>query len=159
EVTVPVARVKHAYDHAYRDIAKNARVKGFRPGKVPRAVLERMFGASLGEDIERTLVNETIGAALAQAGLEPGATPSTAPTPPQADHPFRYAALVEVRPPIALPALEGLPGRRPIVLVTDEEIERELEELRRRNAPLIEEPPNTAAANGHIVTIDFVGRV
>src|SRR5687767_9355776 len=45
EVTVPVARVRRAYDRAYRDIAKSARVKGFRPGKVPRPVLERMFGA------------------------------------------------------------------------------------------------------------------
>jgi len=159
EVTVPVASVNHAYDHAYRDIAKNARVKGFRPGKVPRAVLERMFGASLGEEIERALVNETLGAALAQAGVEPVATPSIDATPPQANQPFHYKALVEVRPPIALPALEGLPGRRPIVLVTDDEIERELEDLRRRNAPLIEEPAGTAAANGHIVTIDFVGRV
>jgi trigger factor len=159
EVTVPESRVQHAYEHAYRDLAKNARVKGFRPGKVPRAVLERMFGASLGEEIERTLVNETLGAALAQAGVEPVSTPSVDASPPRADHEFHYKALVEVRPPIALPELEGLPGRRPLVLVGDDEIERELEELRRRNAPLIEEPADTAAASGHILTIDFVGRV
>jgi trigger factor len=159
EVTVPLARVRRAFDRAYRDIAKNARVKGFRPGKVPRPVLERMFGASLGEEIERTLVNETLGAALAKAGVEPVATPAIDASPPQPDGDFQYKALVEVRPPIELPALEGLPGERPIVLVGDDEIERELEALRRRNAPLIEEPAGTAAANGHIVTIDFVGRI
>ncbi len=159
EVTVPRARVQRAYDRAYRDIAKNARVKGFRPGKVPRAVLERMFGPSLGEEIERALVNETLGAALAKAGVEPVATPAVDATPPQADRDFQYKALVEVRPPIELPALEGLPGRRPVVLVGDDEIEREIEELRRRNAPLIEESAGTSAANGHILTVDFVGRV
>jgi trigger factor len=159
EVTVPLARVRRAYDRAYRDIAKNARVKGFRPGKVPRPVLERMFGASLGEEIERALVNETLGAALVQAGVEPVATPAVDASPPQADREFHYKALVEIQPPIELPALEGLPGRRPVVLVGDDEVERELEALRLRQAPLIEEPAGTAAANGHIVTIDFVGRV
>jgi len=159
EVTVPLPRVRRAYDRAYRDIAKNARIPGFRPGKVPRPVLERMFGASLGEEIERALVNETLAAALAQAGVEPVATPAVDASPPQADREFHYKALVEIRPPIELPALEGLPGRRPVVLVGDDEVERELEALRLRHAPLIEEPAGTAAANGHIVTIDFVGRV
>ncbi len=159
EVTVPLSRVRRAYERAYRDIAKNARVKGFRPGKVPRAVLERMFGPTLGEEIERALVNETLGAALAQAGVEPVATPAVDASPPQADREFHYKALVEIRPPIELPALEGLPGQRPVLLVSDDEIEREIEELRRRNAPLIEEPAGTAAAQGHILTIDFVGRV
>jgi len=159
EVTVPVARVQRAYDRAYRDIAKNARIKGFRPGKVPRAVLERMYGASIGEEIERLLVNETLGAALAKAGVEPVATPAVDASPPRAGSEFHYKALVEIRPPIELPELEGLPGVRPVVLVGDDEVEREIAELRRRQAPLIEEPQGTAAANGHIVTIDFVGRV
>ena len=159
DVTVPLARVQRAYERAYRDIAKNARIKGFRPGKVPRAVLEKMYGASLGEEIERLLVNETLGAALAQAGVEPVAQPAVDASPPRADRDFTYKALVEVRPPIELPALEGLPGERPVVLVGDDEVERELAELQRRHAPLIEEPQGTAAGNGHIVTIDFVGRI
>jgi trigger factor len=159
DVTVAQPRVARAYERAYRDIAKNARVKGFRPGKVPRAVLEKLYGASLGEEIERVLVNETLGAALAQAGVEPVATPSVDATPPQQGEAFRYKALVEVRPPIELPPLEQLPGRKPVVLVGDDEVEREIEDLRRRNAPLIEEPHGTAAARGHILTIDFVGRI
>jgi trigger factor len=159
EVTVAQQRVARAYERAYRDISKNARVKGFRPGKVPRAVLEKLYGASLGEEIERVLVNETLGAALAKAGVEPVATPAVDATPPSQGEAFRYHALVEVRPPIELPALEGLPGRKPVVLVGDDEVEREIEDLRRRNAPLIEEPHGTAAAHGHILTIDFVGRI
>jgi len=159
DVTVPVARVRKAYDRAYRDIARTARVKGFRPGKVPRAVLERLYGASIGEEIERLLVNETLGAALEQGGVEAVSTPSVDASPPRANAAFTYKALVEVRPPIELPPLEGLPGQRPVVLVEDAEIERELEDLRRRNAPLIEEPEGTAAQNGHILTLDFVGRI
>ncbi len=159
DVTVPVARVQRAYERAYRNIAKNARVKGFRPGKVPRAVLERLYGPSLGEEIERVLVEETLSAALAQAGVEAVSRPAVDASPPQAGEAFTYKALVEVRPPIELPPLDGLPGQRPVVLVGDDEIERELGDLRRRNAPLIEEPEGTPAATGHLLTVDFVGRV
>jgi trigger factor len=159
DVTVPVARVRAAYDRAYKDIAKTARVKGFRPGKVPRSVLERLYGATLGEEVERVLVNETLGTALTQAGVEPVSQPSVDARPPEAGVAFTYKALVEVRPPIELPELEGLPGQRPLVFVGDDEVERELAELQRRNAPVVEEPEGTAAENGHILSVDFVGRI
>jgi FKBP-type peptidyl-prolyl cis-trans isomerase (trigger factor) len=66
-----------------------------------------MYGASLGEEIERTLVNETLGVALAKANVEPVATPSIDATPPKPGNDFTYKALVEVRPPIALPRSRG----------------------------------------------------
>jgi trigger factor len=159
DVTVPVARVRAAYDRAYKDNARTVRVKGFRPGKVPRAVLERLYGATLGEEIERVLVNETLATALTQAGVEPVSQPSVDAQPPEAGAAFSYKALVEVRPSIELPELDGLPGRRPLVLVGEGEIARELAELQQRNAPIVEEPEGTAAENGHILTVDFVGRV
>jgi len=159
DVTVPVARVRAAYDRAYRDIARSVRVKGFRPGKVPRSVLERLYGATLGEEIERVLVNETLGAALTQAGVEPVSQPSVDAQPPESGAVFTYKALVEVRPLIELPDLDGLPGRRPLVLVGEDEIDRELSELQLRHAPIVEEPEGTAAENGHILTVDFVGRI
>ena len=159
EVTVPEARVRKAFDRAYKDLAKTARVKGFRPGKVPRRVLERMYEGALGEDIERALVNETLPGALQEQGIEPVSTPSVDAQPPKSSAPFSYVALVEVQPPIDLPDLEGLPGQRPVVLVGDDEVEKEIEQLRERNAAMVEEPEGTAAENGHFLTIDFVGRI
>jgi len=159
EVTVAADRVRRAYDRAYRALGKQARVKGFRPGKVPRRVLERMYGASLAEEIERELVNESLAPAVEQAGVEPVATPTVEATPPRPDGDFHYVARVEVRPPVALPELEGLPGKRPAVLVGDDEIERELQNLRERQAPIVEEPEGTAAEEGHILSVDFVGRI
>lgn len=159
EITVAAKRVRRAYDRAYRELARHARVKGFRPGKVPRRVLERMYGASLAEEIERELVNESLADAVAQVDLEPVSTPTVEATPPAPDREFRYVARVEVKPPIELPEIEGLPGRRPAVLVGDDEIERELEHLRERNAPVVEEPEGTAAQTGHTLSVDFVGRI
>jgi trigger factor len=158
-VEVDAKRVKRAFDRTYRDLAKSVEVKGFRPGKAPRSVLERLYGPSVAEEVERKLVGETLSEAIEQTGLEPVAEPAVETAKLLPDEDFRYTARVEVKPAIELPNLMGLPAKKPRVEVADEEIEREIEALRRRNAPLIEEPEGTLLASGHIATLDFVGRV
>ena len=159
EVSVDRARVQRAYDRAYQDLAKRAPVRGFRPGKTPRSVLEKLYGPQIGEQIEQSLVAETLGAALEQAGLEPVAEPAIAAKAPAAGDEFVYTARVEVKPAFELPELTGLPARRPKPSVDEADVERELEGLRQRQAALLEESPETAAATGHILSIDFVGRI
>jgi trigger factor len=159
EVEVDARRVRRAFDRAYRELAKQARVRGFRPGKAPRSVLEKLYGASLTEQIEQTLVSETLPDAIEQAGLELITEPQIEAGTLAADGDFRYTARVEVKPEIVLPDTRGLPVRRPAVQVNDEDVERELEALRQRSAPLVEEPENTAVAEGHSVQVDFVGRI
>ncbi|HEY8156825.1 MAG TPA: trigger factor [Myxococcota bacterium] len=159
EVSVDVKRVRRAYDRAYQDLAKRAPVRGFRPGKTPRSVLEKLYGAQIGEQIEQSLVAETLGPALEQAGLEPVAEPAIAAKTPAIDAEFVYTARVEVKPSFELPELTGLPARRPRVTVGEPDVERELEQLRQRQAALLEEPPGMEAAPAHVLTIDFVGRI
>jgi len=159
EVRVPAKHVRSAFDRAYRELARQVRIRGFRPGKAPRSVLERLYGASIAEEVERTLVQQTLADAIEQVALEPVVTPEIDAEPPSPDADFSYTARVEVKPGIELPELEGLPGRRPRVEVTEEEVAQELERLRERNAPLVEEPEETEAAEGHILAIDFVGRI
>jgi trigger factor len=159
EVEVDPGRVELAFERAYRELAKHARVRGFRPGKVPRRVLERMYAGSLAEQIEHSLVAETLEEAIQEAGLEAAAEPAVESSAPKPGESFRYTARVEVKPEIELPDLAGLPAQRPRVDVSGEDVERELEALRQRSAPLLEEPEGTALAEGHIATLDFVGRI
>lgn len=159
DIRVSAERVRREFDRAYRDLGKRVRVKGFRPGKVPRPVLQRLYGASLAEEIEDTLVRQTIGDAIAQTQVEPVTEPTVDASPPQPDAEFRYVAHVEVKPAIELPELEGLPGRKPAVRVGDEDVASELERLRLRHAPVVEEAEGTAAERGHVLSIDFVGRI
>ncbi len=159
EVSVDRKRVQRAYERAYQDLAKRAPVRGFRPGKTPRSVLEKLYGAQIGEQIEQALVSETLASALEQAGIEAVSEPAIAAKAPVADAEFVYTARVEVKPAFELPELAGLPARRPRVAITEPDVERELEALRQRQAALLEEPPETLAAPGHTLTIDFVGRI
>ncbi len=159
EVEVDARRVKRVFDRAYRDLAKRVPVKGFRPGKTPRSVLERLYGASLAEQIEGTLVAETLNEAIEQAGVEPVTEPAIETTTPAEDQAFRYTARVEVKPAIELPELGGLAAKKPRVEVGDDEVLREVETLRQRSAPLVEEPEGTLLGEGHIASIDFVGRI
>lgn len=159
EVEVAPARVAEAFDRAYRDLARQVRVKGFRPGKAPRSVLEGLYGASLAEELEQRLVQETLPEAIGRSGLEPVVAPSIEAGAVQPGAAFRYSARIEIKPQIELPALEGLPARKPQVEVGDEQVAQELEALRQRHARLVEEAAETELQAGHIATIDFVGRI
>lgn len=156
-IEVDSARVREAFDRAYRDLGRSVNVKGFRPGKTPRNVLESLYGASLREEIERTLVNETLPEAVQQAGLAPVAEPQIEAETPAQDRAFKYTATIEVLPKIALPEWRGLPGTRPPVQVTEDEIEQELTALRSRRAPLVD--ADEPADSGHTLTIDYRGTV
>jgi len=158
-IEVEAKRVRKAFDRAYRDIGKTARVRGFRPGKVPRKVLEKLYGASLPEEIERSLVAETLGDAIELAALEPLVQPEIEADPPTPDAAFTYRARVELKPEVELPPLDALRGERPAVSVADDAVEERIESLRQSAASLVEEPEGTEAAEGHTLTVDFVGRI
>jgi trigger factor len=159
EVEVDAKRVSKAFERAYRELAKQVDVKGFRPGKAPRSVLTRLYGASVAEQLEHTLVSETLPDAMELAAIDPVAEPSIEAGKPDPEASFKYKAHLEVKPDLELPDLTGLPAMRPQVDVPDSEIDERLEQLRQSNAPLIEEPEGTVLGEGHTATIDFVGRI
>ncbi len=158
-VTVAQVRVRKAFERAYRDLGRQANVKGFRKGKVPRSVLEKLYGASVPEEIERILVNETLRDAVELAGVVPVVEPQVEAEPPSTDADFEYTLRVEIKPEIELPALDALVGKRPRVDVSEETVDERLENLREQNAPLVEEPEGTLVAEGHTITFDYSGSI
>jgi trigger factor len=158
-VEVPADRVRASFEKAYRKLARTAQVKGFRRGKAPRKVLERVYGAAAAGEVERALITETLPAALTEAAVQPVTEPEIDAQPAVPDGPFRYSARVEVKPAIELPELEGLPGKQPKVEIDESQIEAQLEALRRQSAPLVEVPDGQAASDGDTVDVDFEGRI
>ncbi len=158
-IEVPRARVAEVFDRTYRQIARQVQLPGFRRGKVPRSVLERRYAATVAEEAQSALVADTLPEALEQVEIVPVSEPQVDAGEARPDADFRYTARIEVKPSIALPDLAGLPARRPRADVADAEVEGELERLRHSHAPVVEEPEGTRAAQGHILVVDFVGRI
>ena len=160
EVEVPAAQVASAFERAYRGLARSSRVRGFRPGKAPRSVLQKMYGPAVAEDLERELVGETLAAALEKSGVEPVCQPQVESDPPSEGSPFVYRARVEVKPEFALGDWKGLPAQRP---ATDGERRRRRSASWSRCAsatrPSSRKREGVAAANGHLITMDFEGRI
>ena len=158
-VEVPRKRVDQIYNRAYKELAKGAQVRGFRRGKTPRTVLRRLYGAALAEDVHRTLVQETLPEVLQNRELFPVSEPQIEADLPKEGEAFRYVAQVEVKPPIELGDLTGLSASRPSENVGENDVDEALENVRQRQATLEEEAPDVEAAEGHHITIDFVGSI
>jgi trigger factor len=156
-IEVEASRVDGAFGRIVKELRKGARIKGFRPGKAPARVIKQMYGDTLGEEIERQLVGETLADAVELAELQPVVEPQIEAEPPVEGQAFRYKARIEVKPSIKLPDLSALSGDRPRVEVGEDELLTELESLRERQVLWVEEDEEVLAENGHQVTIDFVG--
>lgn len=154
-VEVGADRVRDEVEKAFRAVAKTARIKGFRPGKAPRQVLDHVFGARVAADVAQRLVDETYQQAVKEHNVQPVAQPAVETQKLVRGKPFNYKVRVEVLPEIESVRYEGLEAKRPAVQVTDEEIARELEDLRRANSTLESPKEARPAQAGDVVTIDF----
>jgi trigger factor len=154
-VEVGVERVNTEVDKAYGNVAKTARVRGFRPGKAPRKVLAHVYGPRIIADVARRLVDETLPKAMSEHNLQPLSSPSIEQDKLEANRPFLYKARFEVVPEVKEVKYEGIRVKRPKVEVKDEEVEAELSKLRAAHATL--EPPKQerGAREGDVLVVDI----
>jgi trigger factor len=156
-VEVDETEVDRVLDEAVRTLSRQVRVPGFRPGKVPRRVLEaRMGGAvALRTEALREALPDFYARAVVDSEIDPIASPEIDITGGQESGPVSFDAVVEVRPVITVPGYAGLKVTVPSPVVTDEEIEAQVDRLRDQEAELVavEHP----AIDGNHVTIDVHG--
>jgi trigger factor len=156
DVEVGVAQVTSELEKAYSQVARTARVRGFRPGKAPRKVLSHLYGARIAADVAQKLVDETFPQAVTDQKLQPVTSPAVEAQVVEENKPFSYKARVEVLPEIAGVSYEGLGAKRAKVDITDEAIGKELETLRKAHSTLEALKAPRASQNGDTVSIDFV---
>ena len=155
DVEVAADRVKSELDKAYSNVSKSARVRGFRPGKAPRKVLAQMFGARIAADVAQRLVDETFPQAVSDRQLQPVSNPAIEQQKLSAGKPFTYKARFEVVPEIEEVSYDGLNAKRPAAKIKGEELQEQLELLRRENSTLEAPKKSRPAKTGDVVTIDF----
>jgi len=158
EIMVPSAEVTAEFDRAYKDLGKRVKVKGFRPGKVPRSVLEMYYKKQVDQDVSDALVRRFLGEALREKSLEAVGLSWPEPIPTViSGEAFRFKVEVEIPPEFTAENFHGLTLEDQGVEVTDAEVEARLEEIRQNNAMLspINEP--RGVREGDFVVLDYQG--
>ncbi len=156
-VEIPREEVAREIDRAYEEIKKSAKIKGFRPGKVPRSVLEKMFRKDVLADVSSRLIQSSLIEALKEKDLRVVGRPKLDPPELDVSQPYKYAATVEVTPPIADIDLKGLQLKRSTYKVSAAEIDTQLKMLQKNLARLQKIAESRPVREGDHVLIDFEG--
>lgn len=141
-VELPEEKVSRHLKKAYRQLNRTAKVRGFRPGKVPLAILKRQYADQINHEVGLELVNETLMEALEQTDIEAVGQSDLDREPLQEGEPFRYSFMVEVKPEVVVKDYKKIPVQRKQLVVNEEEVGAELELRRQANSYLksLEEP-------------------
>jgi trigger factor len=132
EFELPWADVAPKLEKAYDSLRRGVKLPGFRPGKVPRAILERMYRRQVEDEVARELVERSLGQAIQENQIQPVAPPAVAEIEIKNGAPFKFSARVEVRSQVTPKDYSGIPVNRRPPKVTDEQIAEALEGYRRR---------------------------
>lgn len=157
KVQVPAERVDREVERRLKALGKSAKLKGFRPGKVPMKVLEQRYGDDVRREVVSEVMQSTYAEAVAREKLNPAAAPHIEPVNMDSGADLTYTATFEIYPEVELDGLDKLKVERPVVEVTDADLDNMVEKLRKQRADW--EPVERAADEGDAVKVDYEGRL
>ncbi|MEM1417135.1 MAG: trigger factor [Myxococcota bacterium] len=155
KVQVPWDRVRKDLDESYKKIAKTARVRGFRPGKVPRNVVKQLFGPQVKAEVSGSLVEQGLLHAVETHEIQVVARPEVDPGALTDGESFEFTARMEVRPKLGAVTTEGLEVWHETPKIADEAVDAELTKLQREHSDLREPDPMRPAKAGDQLTIGY----
>ncbi len=144
---------------AYHALGERVRLPGFRPGKIPRRILEQRFRGEVEDDVTRRLVERSYLSAIAENGVEAVGEPQVTGARLVLDAPFSFQATVEVRPEISPKDYQGLPLKRVTPKLEEAQVEKRLEEIRQRLGRLEPVEDRKTAQLGDFAVVDYQGTV
>ena len=158
-IEVPAETVATEIDKAFAELARAAKVPGFRPGRVPRAVLERMFGDRVRAEVFGRLIQDSYAEAIEEQRIAAVGQPEIVTEQTEAGAALRYRATVEVKPEVTVEGYAGLNVERPIAAVTDADVTAALQRLQHALAQLRPLTDRTQIEPGDVVTLDYEARM
>lgn len=159
DIEVSAPDFEAARERAFRKLVKQYRLPGFRPGRVPRPIFERHIGLeAIDHQAVEDVVPDAYSKALKEHNLDPVDRPHFDLERLDNGNSLRIKATVSVRPDITLSDYRGLSLDKQAVVVTDEEVERSLQALRKR-AAVLEAVDDRGIQAGDVVTMDYVGTI
>ncbi|OPX87903.1 MAG: Trigger factor [Pelotomaculum sp. PtaB.Bin104] len=159
EVEVDSELFSQAVDKAYRKIVKKVNIPGFRKGKTPRVILERYVGKeAIYEEAMEDLVPDAYLEAVKDTGIEPIDKPQVEIVQVEEGKPVVFKATVQVKPEIELGQYKELEVAKPVIEVTEEDVQKEMERLQNSHAKLLTLDEGVVE-KGDVAVIDFLGKI
>lgn len=155
EVQVPPEAFLGAIESRLRDIARNARLKGFRPGKAPLPVVRAQFGPQVREEVLGELMQSSFSEAVSQQQLRPATNPRIDNVVAANETGLSFVATFEVLPEVRIKPLEQIVIEKPEAKITEADLEAMIDSMRRQQPVFT--PIERAAEPNDRVTVDFVG--
>lgn len=156
---VPWTDVAARLDKAYEKLRREARLKGFRPGKVPRQVVEKLYKSRVEDDVSREVVEVAITQAVREKQIAPIAPPTVDKLELKAGEPLKFSARVEIRSQVTPKDYTGVRVSRRPAKVSEEQIAKALEGYQHRFTELKPVEDRKETAKDDILTVDVHGKV
>ncbi|RPJ08325.1 MAG: trigger factor, partial [Deltaproteobacteria bacterium] len=159
DVEIPEDQVRGEIDSFYKDLGKKAKIKGFRPGRVPRGILERYFKDYAKGEVTQKLIQDTYPKAFSEVSLNPVSLPAIEPGELEAGKPFHYSLTIEIKPELKIEGYAELKIEGKKEEVKEEEVEDRLRNLQNLHANLRTISEVRPVQKGDYVLLDYEGRI
>jgi len=154
-VELPAERIEQEVNTRLKSVGRTAKLKGFRPGKVPAKIVKQRYGKQIRQEVVSELMQKSYTDAVMQENLTPAGGPKIEPEATKDDKSFAYVATFEIMPDVELKDLDKLTIERPEVTIDDSDLDEMLQKLRRQKATW--ETVERVSADGDRVIVDFTG--
>ncbi|MBT4855281.1 MAG: trigger factor [Halieaceae bacterium] len=154
-IGVPADRVDGAVAQRLREAARNVRLPGFRPGKVPMKVMQQRFGGGIRQEVIGEVINQSFQEAVISEKLRPAGQPRIEPRALEAGRDVEYTATFEIFPTLEINEITDLKIERPVAEVNSADVDEIIEIFRKQRGEL--KDVERAAETGDTVLIDFAG--
>jgi len=156
-VEIESEEVDRKFNKAYKELGKQVKIPGFRPGKVPRKILERHIGSQVTEDVAKDLINETLPGALEEVKTFPLGVPTLEKETLKQGQDFKYSAIMEVRPQFEIANYLGLDVEKETCSVTEQDVQDQLAQIRNAHGTLTSIDSNRPIKKNDDVVLDYQG--
>ena len=154
-VELPAERIEKEIESRLKSVGRTAKIKGFRPGKIPAKVVRQRYGGQIRQEVLSELMQKSYSDAVIQESLKPAGGPKIVPEAVENDKGFAYVATFEVLPEVTLQGLDKIAVIKPEVEITDEDCNEMIHNLRKQKA--VWSTVDRQSEKGDRVIVDFNG--
>ncbi len=154
-VELPAERIEKEIESRLKSVGRTAKLKGFRPGKIPAKVVRQKYGGQIRQEVLSELMQKSYSDAVIQENLNPAGGPKIEPEAADGDDAFAYVATFEVLPEITLQGLEKIKVTKPEVDINDKDCDDMIQNLRKQKA--VWSTADRMSKEGDRVIVDFNG--